>query len=125
MAYKVLVVEGNPSLQLTYKLNLRRAGFDVSTAPDGIEGLRVAGRVRPDLILTALRLPRLSGADMLTRLRSLGWGGDARIVALTEFSHAEAPQSLRFLAVDRILEKAHYTPAQVTAAVDAVLSASS
>lgn len=108
-------------IQLMYKMKLEREGFIVAVAANGYEGLDLAQRFRPDLILLDLRMPQMDGAEMLTRLRATEWGSGIRVIILTNISRNEAPQALRFLDVERYIVKAHYTPSQVVAIVREVL----
>lgn len=119
--YKIAVVEDDHSLQYMYKLKLEHAGFQVHTALNGRQGLEVAEQFRPDLILLDLRMPEMSGDEMLARLRERNWGSDIRIIVLTNISKDEAPAALRFLNVDRYIVKAHHTPGQVLDIVCEVL----
>lgn len=67
---RVLIVEDERSLVEPLAYNLRRAGFDISTAHDGLDGLRQAQINRPDLIVLDLMLPVKSGQDVCRTLRS-------------------------------------------------------
>ena len=78
---KVLVVDDNVGLRRTLTLILQNAGYDVVTATDGEDGLRVAVLEDPDLILTDVRMPGLDGMGFLDRYR--GNGGQAPIVVMT------------------------------------------
>lgn len=90
-------------------------------AADGAKGLEVVEAFRPDIVLLDLRMPKMSGDEMLTRLRASHWGRDMRVIILTNISKSEAPPVLRFLHVDRYIVKAHHTPAQVVGIVREVL----
>jgi two-component system response regulator RegX3 len=65
----VLVVEDEASFVEALSIGLGRDGFDVHVATDGIEALDVFDRVRPDVVLLDVMLPRLSGIDVCRRLR--------------------------------------------------------
>jgi two-component system response regulator RegX3 len=65
----VLVVEDEASFVEALNIGLGREGFDVHVATDGIEALDVFDRVRPDVVLLDVMLPRLSGIDVCRRLR--------------------------------------------------------
>lgn len=104
-----------------YKAKLELDGFTVFTASDGECGLEVIEVTRPDLILLDIRMPIMSGDEMLTKLRAEDWGSAIRVIVLTNLSKDEAPSVLRFLSVDRYVVKAHYTPAQITQVAREVL----
>ena len=66
---KVLLVEDDRSILLGLEKNLRFEGFEVVTATDGEEGLRLAFDAQPDLILLDLMLPRLNGFEICRAVR--------------------------------------------------------
>ncbi len=119
---KITIVEDDHAISSMYKFKLENAGFTVTTAADGREGLEIIEQARPDLILLDLRMPVMSGDIMLEKLRAKEWGSDIRVVVLTNISRDEAPANLRFLHVDRYIVKAHHTPAQVLDIVHEILA---
>jgi len=66
---KVLIVEDSKLLCLANEHVLAKAGFEVSTAGDGEEALRVANDKLPDVILLDMLLPKISGLDVLRALK--------------------------------------------------------
>ena len=118
---KAVVVEDDSDLQFLYKHKLELEGFEVFIAGNGVEGLEIIERERPEIILLDLLMPVMSGSEMLAHLRSKRWGSDVRVIILTNISKDEAPPALRFLHVDRYIVKAHHTPAQVVHMVHEVL----
>ncbi len=67
--YKILVVSENPD-QLRYlKVQLQRAGYQVLVARDGAEGLEIATRENPDLIISSLMMLRISGIELCRLMR--------------------------------------------------------
>jgi len=66
---KILLVEDSKFLRLATERAMTRAGYDVSSAADGEEGLRMAREKLPDLILLDMLLPKLSGPDVLRALK--------------------------------------------------------
>lgn len=120
----VLVVEDEPAICEMYRFKLDLAGFRVKTAHNGQEGLEASEKHQPDLILLDLRMPVMSGDQMLEQLRKTDWGANIRVVILTNISRDEAPHNLRFLSVDRYIVKAHHTPAQVVDVVKEILNIS-
>jgi two-component system, OmpR family, response regulator RegX3 len=69
-ATSVLLVEDEDSFVEALTVGLKREGFAVSVARDGIEALEVFDDVQPDLVLLDVMLPRMSGIDVCRELRS-------------------------------------------------------
>ncbi len=67
--YTVVVVEDNPQVLQVVHMSLRRQ-FKVLTAPDGLRGLELAQRERPNLVVTDLMMPGIDGLELTQRLRS-------------------------------------------------------
>jgi DNA-binding response OmpR family regulator len=118
---KVVIVEDETSIRQLYETKLRKEGFDVRTAKDGVEGLETIREFAPELVLLDLRMPVMPGDEMLAKLREEEWGANVRVVILTNLSRDEAPSSLRFLGVDRYVVKAHHTPSQIVSIAREVL----
>lgn len=69
MAEKILVVEDEVSLQETLAYNLKRQGYQVETAGDGLTALDIARQSRPDLIILDIMLPGMDGFEVCRVLR--------------------------------------------------------
>ncbi|MGQ9654896.1 MAG: response regulator, partial [Thermodesulfobacteriota bacterium] len=74
---KILVVEDEEDLLDLIDYNLRQAGFRVLRAADGQEGLRLAQREKPDLVILDLMLPKMDGKEVCRRIRQ---GEQTRLV---------------------------------------------
>jgi two-component system response regulator MprA len=83
---RVLVVEDDNEIADVLRRSLRQEGHEVRTAADGVEALDAAIEFVPDLVILDLGLPRLDGAEVLTRLRA---EGDVPILILTARSETE------------------------------------
>jgi DNA-binding response OmpR family regulator len=66
----ILIVEDSRFLRISNERALVRAGYQVITAADGEEGLRLAREQRPDLVILDLMLPKLPGREVLRALRT-------------------------------------------------------
>ncbi len=85
---RILYIEDDPGSQTLVQRTLSFAGFDVVVASRGIEGLDMAIKNLPDLILMDINLPDLSGREVTTKLRSDDRFRATPIVALTALSQA-------------------------------------
>ncbi len=92
----ILIVEDNLLNRKLVEAILKPLGYCLLTAVDGEEGIEVATRERPDLILMDLQLPKASGYDATEVLRSQPETAHITIVALT--AHAMADERERALA---------------------------
>jgi DNA-binding response OmpR family regulator len=63
-----------------------RAGYEVITAVDGEEGLRLAVESNPDLVLLDMMLPKLSGQEVLRKLRLNAASASTPVIVLTSLS---------------------------------------
>ena len=118
---KILIVEDEQVIAQMYLFKLESEGFKVKIANNGEEGLRAVSEFAPDLILLDLRMPVMSGDEMLERLRTSKMGSEIKVIILTNISKDEAPTRLRFLDVDRYVVKAHHTPKQIVDVIREVL----
>jgi DNA-binding response OmpR family regulator len=71
-AKTILVVEDEESLASTLSYNLRKNGFNVVSAADGVAGLQAARRDRPDVIVLDLMLPKMDGLEVCRRIGLVG-----------------------------------------------------
>jgi DNA-binding response OmpR family regulator len=65
---KVLVIEDEKSLRLLYQQDLQREGHEVLLAAEAREGLELAEREQPDLVVLDIRMPGMDGLEAMGRL---------------------------------------------------------
>jgi DNA-binding response OmpR family regulator len=87
MAIKVLIVEDDADLNRLMELDLKRHGYEVYTARDGREGLRLFHETRPNLVLLDVALPGMNGLVVCQRIRELS---NVPIVIMTAHAVTEA-----------------------------------
>lgn len=80
---KILYIEDSPSNRLLVKRILLAEGYDVLEAEDGMAGLDIARRERPDLILMDMNLPDVDGYEMTRRVRTHPELSNIPVVAMT------------------------------------------
>lgn len=83
---KVLLVDDSKFMRLANAKELTRAGYEVFTAEDGEDALRVANESQPDLILLDMMLPKLSGPEVLKRLKANTVTASIPVIVLTSLS---------------------------------------
>jgi PAS domain S-box-containing protein len=81
--WRILVVDDNPDGATSLGLMLELLGNEIYLAHDGFEAIAAAERVRPDLILMDVGMPRLDGLEATAQIRRQPWAKDTTIVALT------------------------------------------
>lgn len=86
---RILITDDDPLLLQLLDLRLRGAGFDVSTALDGLAALNVLGSVDPDVILLDAMMPRMGGFEVLRRLRAQHAHRKIRVLMLTALRHED------------------------------------
>jgi two-component system alkaline phosphatase synthesis response regulator PhoP len=79
----ILIVDDEENLVRLLEMNLRRYGYRILKAADGLEGLQSAEEHRPDLILSDVNMPHLDGFQMLERLKANQALADIPVVMLT------------------------------------------
>ena len=98
---RVLLIDDDALTVETWAALLRASGFDVMSAGSGADGLSRAIDDVPHVILTDLRLPDISGIELLDRLRTLGI--DIPVIVVTGFGTiASAVEAIRLGAVDYV-----------------------
>jgi two-component system, OmpR family, phosphate regulon response regulator PhoB len=67
---RILIIEDERGLTQALEYNFKREGYDVALAHDGVEGLRKAQTLLPDVVILDLMLPGLGGLDVCRELRA-------------------------------------------------------
>ncbi len=80
---RILHIEDDPANRLLVRKLLQNAGFEVIDAADGLEGVRLACSIKPDLVLVDLNVPGLDGFEVTLRLRGEPELRGVPIVAIT------------------------------------------
>ncbi len=118
---KVMLVEDDDSLREIYSIRLTAEGYNIVSAKDGEEALAIAVRERPDLIVSDVMMPKISGFDMLDILRSTPETQNIKVIMMTALSSEEERQRGERLGADRYLVKSQVGIEDVVNAVHEVL----
>lgn len=80
---RILVVDDNVDSATTLAMLLSMKGNEVDVAFDGLQAIELANRLRPDVILLDLGMPKLNGYDACRRIREEPWSRNMLLVAVT------------------------------------------
>lgn len=81
--YRILIVDDEADILEFIRYNLKKEGYDVYTAADGMEALKTAAEVSPHLVLLDVMMPRMDGMETCRQLRKMPQTADAVIAFLT------------------------------------------
>ena len=118
---KILLVEDDQSLREIYGIRLTAEGYEIVSAGDGEEALATAVREMPDLIISDVMMPKISGFDMLDILRSTPETKDIKVIMMTALSSEDQRERGESLGADRFLVKSQVGIEDVVNAVHEVL----
>lgn len=82
----ILVIEDEEPLRRVLRDILAVEGYSIIETKDGMEGLEMALKGHPDLILLDIVMPKMDGLEMLAKLRADEWGKTAPVIVLTNLS---------------------------------------
>ncbi len=102
---KIMLVEDDNSLREIYTIRLTAEGYAIVSAGDGEEALAVAVKERPDLIISDVMMPKISGFDMLDILKSTPETKDIKTIMMTALSSEDQRERGENLGADRYLVK--------------------
>lgn len=117
-----MLVEDDKSLREIYGVRLLAEGYDIISAGDGEEALAMAIKDRPDLIVSDVMMPKISGFDMLDILRSTTETKDIKVIMMTALSSDEQRKRGEQLGADMYLVKSQVGIEDVVKAVHQVLA---
>ena len=104
---RILLVEDDRFLRRACEVSLREQGFDVTSATDGEEGLRLAREGTFDIILLDLLMPKIPGIEVLAALKAADATRAIPVVILSNSSREEDKQRARELGAANYYVKAN------------------
>ncbi len=120
----VLIVEDEAIVAEIYRLSLERAGYRALVAKDGVEGLELATSTRPDFIFLDLRMPRMGGLEVLTRLAADPEIRDIPVVILSNYDEPDVVRQALDAGAKEYLLKVGVVPAQLADVVSRWIASS-
>jgi DNA-binding response OmpR family regulator len=118
----ILHVEDDPLIAHIYGTALKRAGFQVEVAEDGVLAAKMLFKSRPDLVVLDLMIPKLTGKDVIKYIRSTPALQTLPVVILSSASIADLGVEAAALGVESVLYKSQCTPAILISVVNSLLN---
>jgi nicotinate-nucleotide--dimethylbenzimidazole phosphoribosyltransferase len=116
-----MLVEDDNNLREIYEARLAAEGYDIVAAQDGEAALAVAAKEHPDLVISDVMMPKISGFEMLDILRNTEALRDVKVIMLTALGQAEDNARAGALGADRYLVKSQVTLEDIVKATHDVL----
>jgi DNA-binding response OmpR family regulator len=122
MALQLLYADDEPALRELVQNHLSLEGYDVETAVDGAEAVKMLNKKAYDLVLLDVHMPKLDGVEVLKYMKSKGM--KSRLIMLTgDGDPAIVSQCAKYGAMDYLTKPYNYH--ELIEAIDRVLSDSS
>ena len=115
----VLVVDDEETIAEVVARYLERAGYETTVAYDGEQAIESAERLRPDLVVLDVMLPKVGGLEVMRRLRAERVDPPAVILLTARGEETDRISGLRLGADDYVVKP--FSPGELVARVDAVL----
>jgi CheY-like chemotaxis protein len=119
---KIMLVEDDKSLREIYGIRLIAEGYEITSAGDGEEALAMAIKEKPDLIVSDVMMPKISGFDMLDILKSTPETKDIKVIMMTALSSEDQRTRGEKLGADKYLVKSQVGIEDVVRAVHDILA---
>jgi len=121
MSTVALVVDDSMLIRYTVCRFLEERGFTVESATNGVEAVDILQRIHPDLIVTDMQMPKMSGSDLITVLKNKAETADIPIIIVAGRASGFDEQEKR---ADFAIYKDIDIESQLKKALDAVMGQS-
>ena len=120
MTKKVLVCDDEPYIVESVSYVVRKAGYDVVVAEDGLEALNAVKREKPDLVFLDIMMPKISGYEVCRQVKEDPTTRSAYIVMLTARGQEEDERRALDMGADEFMTKP-FSPRKMRAKLDEIL----
>jgi DNA-binding response OmpR family regulator len=110
---KILCIEDEHFISELYVRSLKKAGYEVVVAVDGLKGLEEAKKGEYDIVLLDIMLPNLTGIEILKQLRADKPDLKSKIIITTNLEQDESGRAAIEQQADGYIIKAEITPRQL------------
>lgn len=113
MSKRILIIEDEKILAEMYQEKFKQTGFEVISAMEAEEGLRIAEKEKPDLILLDILLPRENGIFFLKNLKNNKEISSIPVIVFSNFDDPNIRKQAKQFGAKDYLIKTDYTPRQI------------
>jgi CheY-like chemotaxis protein len=123
MCAKVLVVEDDPQLNLTYDILLKKEAHTVEHALNGFEALEKLVSFKPEVILLDIRMPKMDGIEFLRHARLHKRHPEIKIIVFSNMEQADQLEEALSLGAHQHALKSALSPSQLAQLITDTLAA--
>lgn len=120
MAKTILIVEDEQNLVELLKFRLEANGYHVETAFDGEEGLSKIEKLKPDIVILDIMMPRMHGYDVCRKAKENTGTKDIPIIMLTARTQKKDEEQAKACGADSFIAKP-FEPAELMAEIEKLL----
>lgn len=113
MLKKILIIEDEEILLELLQRKLKQKGYEVSVAKNGEEGLRMIGRIKPDLVLLDIVLPKMGGFEVMEEMAKDGEIKEIPVVVISNSGQPVEIDRAQALGAKDWLIKTEFDPQEV------------
>ena len=119
---KILFIEDDPLIIKIYTTRLTADGYQVLSAENGADGITLAEKELPDLIVLDIMMPKVDGFGVLQKLRSHPQLKDKPILVYSNLAQEEELNRARQLGATEFIVKANLSPTEMVAKIKQYLT---
>lgn len=113
-AKKILIIEDEKMLAEMYKDRFLHEGYDVYSSYDAEEGMQMALKIKPDLIILDILLPRANGTEFLEKKEKITEIKNIIVIVYSNYDDNIYKEKSKKLGVKEYLIKTNYTPKEIS-----------
>lgn len=119
---KILLIEDEDQLARMYQIKLEADGFQVVRIKNGTKAIESISREKPDLVLLDLAMPKMSGLEVLEKMKSQSLLPSLPVLVITNSALKHYCQKAIALGAIDCLYKYHFTPTTLSQKIKEILS---
>jgi DNA-binding response OmpR family regulator len=119
---KIAIIEDDAMIAQMYQMKFELDGFSTALANSGESGLKMLDEFKPDLLLLDLKLPGISGVELLEKIRAQAKFEKLPVILLTNSDRSEVPADIEKFEIADYIVKANLTPRHVVEKVKNTLA---